>query len=213
MSLWAIVPVKPLRRGKSRLAGVLTEEERTQLNFSMLSHTLKVLASVPEIYHTLVVSRDPAALALARDHGAKTLLEDGNPHLNTALRRATAVAQAYSAEGVLIVPADLPLLAAEDVQSLISRMQRPPVVVIASDRRAEGTNALLVSPAGLIEYGFGSGSFQRHCDRTTKFCIRLEVVENPAIALDLDLPEDLEMLRKMDAFQLDIENSNVFQLP
>jgi 2-phospho-L-lactate guanylyltransferase len=208
MSLWAIVPVKPLRRGKSRLAGVLTEEERTQLNYSMLSHTLKVLASVPEINHTLVVSRDPAALALAREHGAKTLLEDGSPHLNTALRRATAVAQAYSTEGVLIIPADLPLLTVEDVQSLISRAQKPPVVVIACDRREEGTNALLVSPAGLIDYAFGPGSFQRHSDRTTKFCIRLEVVDNPAFALDLDLPEDLELLRQMEAFDLDIETSN-----
>ncbi len=29
MALWAIVPVKPLRRGKSRLAKVLTQDERT----------------------------------------------------------------------------------------------------------------------------------------------------------------------------------------
>ena len=29
MSLWALVPVKPLRRGKSRLKEVLTEKERT----------------------------------------------------------------------------------------------------------------------------------------------------------------------------------------
>ena len=41
MSLWAIVLVKPLKRGKSRLAGILTEEERTQLNQDLLERTLK----------------------------------------------------------------------------------------------------------------------------------------------------------------------------
>lgn len=36
MSIWAILPVKPLRRGKSRLAGALTEEERAALNEELL---------------------------------------------------------------------------------------------------------------------------------------------------------------------------------
>jgi 2-phospho-L-lactate guanylyltransferase (CobY/MobA/RfbA family) len=49
MTLWAIVPVKPLRRGKSRLSGVLSEEERTYLNYSMLGSTLRTLAQVKEI--------------------------------------------------------------------------------------------------------------------------------------------------------------------
>ena len=40
MTIWAIVPVKPLRRGKSRLAGLLSEEQRTCLNRYLLEHTL-----------------------------------------------------------------------------------------------------------------------------------------------------------------------------
>ncbi len=71
MTLWAIVPVKPLRRGKSRLASVLTQDERTDLNQRLLVHTVDTLRSLPEIEHVLVVSRDPAALALARNHGAE----------------------------------------------------------------------------------------------------------------------------------------------
>ncbi len=199
MSLWAIVPVKPLRRGKSRLASILNEEERTRLNQSMLGHTLKVLAEVSEIDHTLVVSRDPSALALARDYQARTLLEDGSPQLNTALRRATAVAQVYSTEAVLILPADLPLLTPDDIRTIIQKADRSPVVVICPDQRGSGTNALLVRPAGLIDYSFGVGSFQRHCDRAVKFSIPLEVVHLPSVALDLDLPEDLEHLQQFAA--------------
>jgi 2-phospho-L-lactate guanylyltransferase (CobY/MobA/RfbA family) len=39
MTLWAIVPVKPLRRGKSRLADVLSQDERTNLNRHLLENT------------------------------------------------------------------------------------------------------------------------------------------------------------------------------
>lgn len=204
MSLWAIIPVKPLRRGKSRLSGVLSEDERALLNYTMLSNTLKTLAEVAEISERLVVSRDPAALALAREYGARTLQEDGNPGLNTALRRATVVAQVYSASGVLIMPADLPLLSQSDVRELISFTDKPPVVVIAPDRRREGTNALLTTPAGLIEYHFGPGSFQKHVLLAQRQNVRVEICSLSTLGLDLDYPEDLELLRQMKALQVDI---------
>ena len=204
MSLWAIIPVKPLRRGKSRLSGVLSEDERALLNYTMLSNTLKTLAEVAEISERLVVSRDLAALALAREYGARTLQEDGNPGLNTALRRATVVAQVYSASGVLIMPADLPLLSQSDVRELISYTDKPPVVVIAPDRRRDGTNALLTTPAGLIEYHFGPGSFQKHVQLAERQNVRVEVCSLSTLGLDLDYPEDLELLRQMKALQVDI---------
>ena len=160
MSLWAIVPVKPLRRGKSRLAGALTEEERAALNQELLERTLKTLTTLKELDQVLVVSRDSHALTIARNHGAKTVQEDGQPHLNTALARAS---------------------------------------VIAPDRHHKGTNALLMVPANQIEYDFGEGSFQRHCERAIQSGARLEVVELPSLGLDLDVPEDLELIRKLEA--------------
>jgi 2-phospho-L-lactate guanylyltransferase len=198
MTLWAIVPVKPLRRGKSRLAGTLTEDERTALNQDLLEHTLEILSSLKELDQVLVVSRDPQALTIARNHGAKTVQEDGQPHLNTALARATVMAQVHSIRGILVLPADLPLLTHDDVLALIDRAAKPPVVVIAPDRHGKGTNALLMVPAGQIEYDFGEGSFQRHCERAKKSGARLEIVELHSLGLDLDLPEDLEMIRKFE---------------
>ena len=198
MTLWAIVPVKPLRRGKSRLAGTLTEDERTELNQSLLKHTIETLSGLKEIEQVLVVSRDPHALTIARNHGARTVLEDGQPQLNTALKRATVVAQVYATRGVLVLPADLPLISPDDIRELVNRAVDPPVVVIAPDRHQKGTNALLISPAGLIEYDFGENSFQRHCERVKKAGARLEIVNLPSLGLDLDLPEDLELVREME---------------
>jgi 2-phospho-L-lactate guanylyltransferase (CobY/MobA/RfbA family) len=72
------------------------------------------------------------------------------------------------------------------------------VVVIAPDRHEKGTNALLISPTGLIEYDFGEDSFQRHCQRAIDAGARLEIVNLPSLGLDLDLPEDLELVRKFE---------------
>lgn len=194
MTFWAIVPVKPLRRGKSRLAGILSESERTELNKQLLGHTLNTIKSIPDIEQILVVSRDPAALTLARNHGARTLLENGMYHLNVALTRATLVVKKYATHGVLIVPADLPLITPEDLRMMLDHVKEPPVVVVAPDRRGEGTNALLICPPGLIDYDFGLGSFERHCELARKVGARLEICKLPSLALDVDLPEDLELV-------------------
>jgi len=194
MTLWAIVPVKPLRRGKSRLAEVLTQQERADLNHRLLTHTLETLTAMPEIEHVLVVSRDAAALTLARSFGARTIQESGAPELNTALTRAAAMAKRHATRGVLIVPADLPLLTTEDIGVLIGKAVDPPVVVIAPDRHSLGTNALLVCPGGLIEFEFGLHSFERHCQSARQAGARLEICNLPSLALDVDLPEDLELV-------------------
>jgi 2-phospho-L-lactate guanylyltransferase len=203
MTIWAIVPVKPLRRGKSRLAGLLTEEQRTRLNRYLLEHTLTILNQISEIEHTLVVSRDPAALALTRSMGGRTVLEDGAPQFNTALQRATLLAQGQGARGVLILPADLPLVEPSDLKALLLQGNKPPVIVIASDRRQDGTNGLYINPAGLIEYGYGPGSFQRHCTRASFAGARLEIFQSVRFGLDLDLPEDLEMVGGLKGLNLE----------
>lgn len=198
MTLWAIVPVKPLRRSKSRLAGILSEDERADLSRTLFQHTLETLNTLKEVEEVLVISRDPQVLTIARNYRARTVREDGQPDLNTALKRATVIAQVYATRGVLVLPADLPLISREDALVLVERASDPPVVVIAPDRHQKGTNALLISPAGLIEYQFGENSFQRHCNLVKEAGVRLEVVNLPSLGLDLDLPEDLEIIRNLE---------------
>jgi 2-phospho-L-lactate guanylyltransferase len=194
--VWAIVPSKPLRRSKSRLSQVLTQEERARLSERLLIRTLRVLREAEGIDRTLVVSRDSQALALARDFDARTVTERGHPELNQALERATIVAQGYGVGGVLILPADLPLIERQDVEELLARVGEAPVVVIAADRKGQGTNALLVAPPGLIEYKFGADSFQEHTALASKAGARLELCELPNLGLDLDEPGDLDLLRQ-----------------
>jgi 2-phospho-L-lactate guanylyltransferase len=194
MAVWAIIPVKPLRRGKSRLAKVISPEERADLNHNLLEHSIKVLKGIQEIENILVISRDKEALALARDLGARTVQEYGTPGLNTALTRAVEIAKTYETCGVLIIPADLPKLDAEDIKQILKFRDNPPVVVIAPDRKREGTNALFLCPPDLIEFKYGEGSFEKHIESARAIGARLEICELPSLELDLDEPEDLALI-------------------
>ena len=196
MALWAIVPVKPLRRGKSRLAKVISAEERARLNQYLLRHTIQVLSTIDEIENILVISRDTEALALARDLGARTVQEYGSPGLNTALSRAVEIVKSYETCGILVLPADLPRLDAEDIRKLLVHQENPPVVVIAPDRKKEGTNALFVCPPDLIKFKYGKGSFKKHSKAALDANARLEVCDLPSLALDLDEPEDLALIEE-----------------
>lgn len=195
MSLWAIVPVKPLHRGKSRLSEILTDKERSQLNHQLFLHTIEVLKEVEQISDILVVSRDSNVLTEARDNGVRTVTENGSPELNNALLRASLFSKVFSTEGVLIVPADLPLMTPMDVTAFLEQRSESPMIVIAPDRRREGTNMLLIDPPDMITFSFGQASFTKHCELAQASGARVSIFENERIALDLDIPEDYDILR------------------
>ncbi len=198
MNTWAIVPVKPFNRSKSRLAGVLSGKQREALSRLMLEQTLRTLTEVEEISGVLVVSRDTAALSLARRYNAQTVAESGTPELNDALTRATQIVIAtWNARGVLVLASDIPLMRVQDIREIVALSGAPPSIVVAADRRHNGTNALLVRPPGLIPYQFGEGSFEKHVESARKMGLSAQVYSSPTIALDVDVPADLELYRDM----------------
>ena len=194
MTTWAIVPVKPLYRSKSRLAGVLSPEEREALSRMMLENTLSVLTSYQAVSGVLIVSRDPAALAVAREYGVNTVRESGSPELNVALTRASRVVTTWGAKRALVLPSDLPLLTLDDLEGLLEAEERHlREAVAAPDRHEDGTNALVMKPPGLFEFGFGKGSFAVHLQRAAQAGAYVREFRSPTIALDVDLPEDLAL--------------------
>ncbi len=191
MSLWAIIPVKPLKNAKSRLAPVLSPDQRFELAQAMFRHVLSVTTTIQHVTGVLVISRDTKALAIAREMGAKTLQEGSISNLNPALLRATMVVSSWRADAVLVLPADLPFINAEDIRAMIQRAADRSVV-IATDRGRDGTNALLVRPPGAIEYEYGSRSFERHIELARAAGLRVSVYQSDRLALDIDMPEDLQ---------------------
>jgi len=196
MSLCAIIPVKPLRRGKSRLSSILSSIEREILNRFLLQSLLTCLQPIDAIDHKIVISYDPTALAFARKFGANTVLENRNTNINRALRRATLAARAYGATKVLILPADLPLISQEDILEVLSFESTNSQMIIVPDRKMNGTNALFINPIGAIKYNFGEWSFKKHIEQAERRKIDVKIVNNENISFDLDIPEDWELLEQ-----------------
>lgn len=190
-SLWAIIPVKPLNRAKSRLAEVLSPEQRYQFAETMLRHILTILQKVPQISGTIVISRDTKALAIARDFGAKTIQESNPSDLNPALSRATEVARVWGAGAVLVLPADLPFITSDDVENIAELGVNALTVVLTPDREEDGTNAMLIRPAGLIPFSYGQKSYERHVIAAKLAGADVKVYESDTVSLDIDVPSDL----------------------
>jgi len=197
MKIWAIVPVKPFVRAKSRLAGLLTPSDRESLAEKMFQHTLSVLTNVPSVAGVMVISRDTKALALARDMGVFTVQESGTPELNAALLRASQVVRIQGADGVLVIPADVPMLNVEDIEQIVMQGRYNTTVVLVPDRNEDGTNALLVNPPGFIPFSFGPGSFRRHKSLAEQAGATVKVVHSDRLGLDIDTPGDLERYRTL----------------
>lgn len=197
MSVWAIVPVKPLNRAKSRLASVLSPEMRYEFARMMLQQVLSTLSATPEVTGTLVISRDTKALSMARDLGAKTIQEGSPSELNPALIRATELVRMWRADALLIIPADLPFVNSYDLSGIIQQGQYGLSVVLATDYERDGTNAMLVRPPGLIHYAYGEGSFARHMEMAENAGASIHIYESELLKLDVDIPEDLEAYNRV----------------
>jgi 2-phospho-L-lactate guanylyltransferase len=192
MSVWVVVPVKPLNRAKSRLADVLTPEQRQLFAEGMLRRILAVTRSTRAVTGTLVISRDTRALAIARDLGAKTVQESGAPALNPALMRATQLLSGWRSDAVLVLPADLPFISTDDVSGLIKAAgDGAKTIVIATDRARDGTNALFVRPPGLITYDYGPDSYERHLKQARDAGAQVVEYDSDNLKFDLDVPQDI----------------------
>lgn len=198
MTTWAIVPIKPLNRSKSRLSPILNGQQRETLSRQMLEQTLGTLKQVQGISGILAISRDNKALTLARSFNVQTVQESGAPELNAALTRATQLVTSWNASSVLILASDIPLMTVADIDGILALAHHQNnLVVMATDRRDEGTNALLVRPPGLIPYRYGEDSFRKHTEEARRVGAEVKIFHSPTISLDVDVPEDLMAYRQI----------------
>lgn len=190
---WALVPIRGLQTAKTRLAENLDSEERVDLVTRLLRRTLIATRDARRIEGTIVVTMDPDAAGIAKEHRAVGLVERA-PGLNEAIEAARSVAVARGATAILVLPADLPSVSAGAVDELFetaSSFDAPSgLVTLVSDRHGRGTNALVVSPPEAIAPAFGENSRDAHERAARSAGARFEEVDGP-LSLDLDTPDDL----------------------
>lgn len=191
--IWAIVPVKPLHLSKSRLAGVLDAPARAALTQRLLGHVLTTLGQTPGLTGCLVVSQDPTVRSLAQDYQAWPLDEAAPLDLNRALATATRQALAVGADGVLIIPSDLPFVTPTDVSALLTNTAR---LVMCPDRWQQGTNALLVRDPADFPFSFGPDSLRRHQEIARRLGWGVTIIITPGLTFDLDTATDWRLFTR-----------------
>jgi 2-phospho-L-lactate guanylyltransferase len=188
-AVWAVVPAKSLVRGKSRLRGVLADDERARFARGLLVHVLDVLAQC-ELGGVLVATDgdDVADLAIAR--GARVRRDDGSWPLATVVDAALADVAARGAQAAVVLMADLPRVEPRDVRALLAALAESDVALVR-DHLGRHTNALALRPPAAIATCFGrADSFAAHEAAARAAGLRAAVVENERIAFDVDVPAD-----------------------
>ena len=211
MTLWAVIPVRSIANGKSRLASAVSRPRRQVLNRTLLVRTLQVVSAVIDMHRIVVVSRCPEAQDIARRHGAVILPEPPGAGLNRAIAIGRDYALGRNCNGLLVLPSDLPLVSQKDLRSFVRQRVPRNAVAICPDRHGVGTNALFVPrPAGFT-FRFGGRSAAAHA-REAKRIGRVVVSKNiPSIDFDLDTPGDYrDLYRHVDRLKVGISRRRIF---
>lgn len=213
--IWAVVPVKPFGLAKQRLAATLAPQARARLARAMLEDVLAALrqAEAPPggglggfgglggLAGTLIVSAEPAVAELARAYRVEWLAEPEVAGLNAALARAARHLAARRAAGLMVLPGDLPGLAAAEVAQVIAAHPAGGVSLVAA-HDGQGTNALLATPPEVIGFAFGPGSLAAHRAAAQAAGVPVRVHAGaalPGLGFDVDAPGDLARLARLPA--------------
>lgn len=190
MTCYAILAVRPVDQGKSRLSDSLSNDERISLNYRMFRHVFSTMKEVFPAGRIIVISRSGTLLEEARMGGAFGQQEEAG-ELNSALSQGARFAVDRGASALLNVSSDLPFLETRDILAMLAAAGD---IVIATDRTHSGTNALLVRRPFAIPYRYGLGSLAAHLAAAREAGLTATVIDRPGLARDIDTPADLAEL-------------------
>lgn len=194
---WLLIPVKDLSRAKQRLAGVMSQEERTRFAWAMCEMTFAAATQARSADRVAVVTLYPPAITLAEKYGMHVILEKEQVSESVSVDYGSSEAMKFGASAVLRLPIDLPLITAEDIDAILAHDAPEPSVVIVPSRDGTGTNAILRRPPDLFPSHFGPGSLARHLAEAERLNAHRQILELPRVALDIDEPDDLKELSRI----------------
>jgi 2-phospho-L-lactate/phosphoenolpyruvate guanylyltransferase len=191
----AVIPVKELSSANRRLDGVLSQKERHALAEALFLDLIMKLPRSRCIDDILVVTSDPSVARQSRWFGHAVLVQKGDDGHSEAAVAGARAAMAAGAERVAMLPVDCPMLDIEEVDAHVGHSPRTALIV--PDRHGTGTNALVLAPPDLFPPAFGPDSCARHVGRARASGISFALEKVESLALDLDTPEDMFLLRDL----------------
>jgi 2-phospho-L-lactate guanylyltransferase len=189
-----LIPVKRLDSAKARLGPGFDQDARLRIATALLADALALCASA-DFLEWWIVTDDPEVSSRARDQRIEVLSDPGNG-LNAALTLGARAVAERGASSITIVPADVPLALASDIEDIVDTGVTSQMVVVPSERDG-GTNGLYLRPPDLTPPQFGPASLQAHLDSAQARGIRCSILRLPRLALDLDTDTDVDAILEL----------------
>jgi 2-phospho-L-lactate guanylyltransferase len=179
-----VVPVKSFRAAKLRLAKVLDSRAREALARELAAKVIGAAAPLG----VLVVCDDEDVAKWATEHGARVAWTPGLG-LSAAVMAGVSQLAGEGTDLAVVAHADLPFAAGLATLGAAGR------ITLVPDRRRDGTNVAVVPTGVGFGFAYGPGSFERHRAEAARLGLACEIVYDRRLALDIDLPEDLALVR------------------
>ena len=196
MKVSVLIPAKGFTNAKQRLSPLLDAREREVLAEAMLRDVLGQVVCARGLEAVFVVTGDEKVHEIASSLGSEVIREQNERGETEAVTFALAEMKQRGAQGVLVVPGDIPLVCSRDIELLLEQISQhdgaSPYALLTPSHDRMGTNALLLSPPDVIKLRFGYDSFIYHLGEVAAQGLPLRVLGNERIALDIDEPKDLE---------------------
>ena len=189
-----LIPIKDPANAKTRLGGLLSPEERRRLAWAMFEDVSGAVAGATKPDGVYLVSSFAPAIEHARRRGWEVLVEQSQSSESASVDWASSLLAERGVEAVLRLPADLPLVRAEDIDALLAIELVAPAAILVPSREGTGTNAILRTPPALFPSRFGPNSLALHRAEAAHVGVDCQIVNNERIALDIDEPADLRAL-------------------
>jgi FO synthase len=189
--IWAIVPVKRLESGKSRLGDA---PWRRNLSLAMADTTIAALTAWDKIAGVICITSDPAVRRAAIQSGAD-IIDDPDAGLNEAFNSGIVAARNAGASHLLLIHADFIRLDLQELDGALaqflenSRDGSADKVGLVRSHDGAGTNAVLVRADSQFQPQFGENSFRAHRKTAGAKFLALSA---PGVAHDIDTPADLD---------------------
>ena len=186
-----LIPVKDPSRGKTRLSDFFTLEDRRRLAWAMFEDVITAAAKASKPDRIVVVTSFDLAAERARRAGFEVLIEQSQTSESASIDWASRLLRDQSFDSVMRLPADLPLVRAEDIDELLTAPLPSPGALLVPSRDGTGTNAIIRTPPDVFGSRFGPNSLELHRREAAGAGAECFVVVNERIAVDIDEPDDV----------------------
>ena len=187
-----LIPVKEPHHSKTRLSGLLSCSQRSELTANMLIRVIQ--AAVRSTVDDIVVAGSQfnslKQLIEGREFGPVRWVDVLGQDLNNDVETASTIIK-NSGRAYIYIPGDVPFITSNDIEDVVRTSVDGENLVLVPSESDGGTNSMLIPPSSDFIPLLGIDSFRRHCEYAERNTLDYRIIRPVGLGLDLDTEKDL----------------------